>query len=306
MPAPTVPADPLRRAAARAASLLALPALAGCSWGAALAGVTPAGARELDGLPYGDDPRQRLDVHVPHGTAPGRGWPVVVFFYGGSWNRGSRSDYRFVGRALASRDIVTVVADYRVYPQVRWPDFLRDGAQAVRWTRQRIAEHGGDPTRVVVAGHSAGAYNAAMLALDPRWLGEAGLAPARLAGLVGLAGPYDFLPIGNPEVRPVFFHPDYPPGTQPIGHARGFARPVFLGAAPSDTLVDPERNTVQLARRLRDAGTAVTERLYPRTSHVTLIASFAGPLRWLAPVLDDVAGFVHAARSIDTPGEGRS
>ncbi|MEB3214603.1 MAG: hypothetical protein VKL39_24855, partial [Leptolyngbyaceae bacterium] len=142
------------------------------------------------------------------------------------------------------------------------------------------------------AGHSAGAYNAAMLALDPRWLGEAGLAPRMLAGFAGLAGPYDFLPIENREVRPVFHHPDYPPRSQPIGFAARLPMPVFLGAAATDSLVDPQRNTVQLARRLREAGTPVTERLYERANHVTLVAALAGPLRWVAPVLDDLAGFV--------------
>lgn len=296
----------MRRVLARAVPLLALPALGGCSWGAALAGMTPAGGGELQGLPYGGDPRQRLDLHLPHGAAPAGGWPVVVFFYGGSWNRGSRSDYRFVGRALASRGVVAVVPDYRVYPQVRYPEFLRDGAAAVAWTRREIGARGGDVGRILLMGHSAGAYNAAMLALDPRWLPEAGAARNQLAGLVGLAGPYDFLPIGNPEVQPVFTHPAYPAGSQPIEHARGFERPVFLGAAPSDTLVDPQRNTAQLARRLREAGTPVTERLYDRTNHMTLIAAFAGPLRWLAPVLDDVAGFVHAAPSIRSPGQETS
>ncbi len=292
MTAPAARPDPLRRAAARAGALLAAAPLAGCSWGGALAATTPADVRVGEGLAYGDDPRQRLDVVAPAAT-PAGGAPVAVFFYGGSWNSGERADYRFVGRALASRGIVCVIPDYRVYPQVRYPDFLRDGARALAWTRRGIRAHGGDPARVFVAGPSAGAYNAAMLALDPRWLGETGLAPDALAGLVGLAGPYDFLPIENRAVRPVFHHPDTPPDSQPIRHASGFGRPVFLGTAATDPLVDPQRNTAQLARRLREAGTPVVERVYPRASHATLVAAFAAPLRWVAPVLDDVAAFVH-------------
>jgi acetyl esterase/lipase len=292
---PTMPNGPirtLRRVALRAGGLLAATPLAGCSWGAALASTTPADAREIEGLAYGDDPRQRLDLHVPAGASPAAPRPVAVFFYGGSWNRGDRRDYRFVGRALASRGIVAAVVDYRLYPQVRFPAFLHDGALAVAFLRREVAAHGGDPARLHVMGHSAGAYNAAMIALDPRWLAGVALAPEVLAGFVGLAGPYDFLPIGNPEVKPVFLHPDYPPGSQPIGHARGFPRPVFLGAAASDALVDPQRNTAQLARLLREAGTPVTERHYPRAGHATLVAAFAGPMRWIAPVLDDVVAFV--------------
>jgi acetyl esterase/lipase len=263
----------------------------------------PADDPGTDDLAYGDDPRQRLDLHLPDGPAPPGGRPVVVFFYGGSWNRGSRATYRFVGRALASRGFVTAIPDYRTFPQVRYPDFLRDGAAAIAWLRPRIARFGGDPARIVVAGHSAGAYNAAMLALDGRWLGEAGLAPSVLAGFAGLAGPYDFLPIVNPEVRPVFGHPDYPPGTQPIDHARGVRMPVFLGAAASDSLVDPDRNTGGLARRLREAGTPVVERRYERANHVTLVGAFAWPLRWIAPVLDDVTAFVRDATR-ETGGTG--
>lgn len=281
-----------RRLAARVGALLAATPLAGCSWGGALAAVTPSDARVEEGVAYGEDPRHRLDVVAPAAAPPG-GAPVVVFFYGGSWNRGERADYRFVGRALASRGIVTVIPDYRVYPQVRYPDFLRDGARAVAWTRRGIASRGGNPARLFVAGHSAGAYNAAMLALDPRWLGEVGLSPDGLAGFAGLAGPYDFLPIENPEVKPVFHHPDSPADSQPIRHVAGIRRPVFLAAAASDSLVDPNRNTAQLAARLREAGSTVVERLYPRANHVTLVGAFAGPLRWVAPVLDDVAGFVN-------------
>ncbi|RPH42884.1 MAG: alpha/beta hydrolase [Burkholderiales bacterium] len=281
-----------RRGLLAGAAALATAPLAACSWGGALAAVTPADARELPDQPFGEDPRHRLDVYVPAGTPPAAGWPVVVFFYGGSWNGGSRGTYRFVGRALASRGMLAVIPDYRVYPQVRYPEFLRDGARALAWTRRQLGGWGGDPARLFVAGHSAGAYNAAMLALDPRWLAEAGVPPGALAGFCGLAGPYDFLPIENPDVKPVFFHPDYPKGSQPIQYARGFDRPVFLGAASSDSLVDPKRNTAQLAGLLREAGTQVVERLYPRANHITLVGAFAGPLRWIAPVLDDVTAFV--------------
>ena len=287
-----LPPTPGRRIALRAsATALAAWPLAGCSWSGALASLTPGGAHEHTDLVYGEDPRQRLDVYVPEGPSPKGGWPVCLFFYGGSWNRGDRATYRFVGRALASRGLVAVLPDYRVYPQVRYPEVLRDNAAATAWVRRGIAKHGGDAERIVVAGHSAGAYNAAMLAFDARWLGEVGLAPSVFRGFAGLAGPYDFLPIANPDVKPVFFHPDYPSGSQPIDHLRGFSRPVLVGAPASDSLVDPERNSAQLARRLREAGAPVIHRRYGRANHITLVAAFAAPLRWIAPVLDDVADF---------------
>ncbi len=244
---------------------------------------------------YGPLARHRLDIYRPAAPAPAAGWPVVVFFYGGSWTDGERADYRFVGRALAARGVLTLVADYRLYPEVRYPEFLNDCALAAAHGLEHAARLGGDPRRVYVMGHSAGAYNAAMLALDPRWLRSAGRSPAELAGWIGLAGPYDFLPMKNRFTQPVFFHPNYPAGSQPVDYATRQSPRAFLGAALSDTLVDPQRNSVGLASRLQAAGAPVTLKLYERVNHVTLAAAMAWPLRWLAPVLDDVVAF------IDTP-----
>lgn len=250
-------------------------------------------------LEYGSDPRERLDVYQPRppaGTqAPRAGYPVVVFFHGGSWSNGERRDYRFIGEALASQGIVAIVAEYRLYPQVRYPDFLKDCARAAAWARREAPRYGGDARRLYVMGHSSGAYNAAMLALDPRWLASAGLAPSALAGWIGLAGPYDFLPIASTAAQPVFNHPDYPAGSQPIDYASKAAPRTFLGTAATDEVVNPERNTKQLADKLRAAGVPVTLRVYPRASHYTLIGAFARPLRTMEPVLADVVKFVRGA-----------
>jgi acetyl esterase/lipase len=152
-----------------------------------------------------------------------------------------------------------------------------------------------NPRRVFVMGHSAGAYNAAMLALDARWLAGQNLAPQQLAGWIGLAGPYDFMPIQNTEVRPVFQHPDTPADSQPVRHADQSRLPAFLGAVPMDELVNPQRNTAQMARVLQASGAPVTLKWYEGASHAGLVGAFARPLRWMAPVLDDVVRFVHSA-----------
>lgn len=242
------------------------------------------------GIAYGEGERRRLDVYAPAGAIEPA--PVVVFFYGGSWNNGSRSDYAFVGHALASRGMVTVVADYRLYPEVRYPAFLEDSAHAVAWAAREIGRYGGNPQRLFVMGHSAGGYNAAMLALDARWLRGAGADPSMLDGWIGLAGPYDFIPIINPDVRPVFHHPDTPPESQPVNQVTGASPPALLIAASNDMLVNPERNTGGLAERLRQAGVWVAERYYDRVGHATLIASLSPPLRGFAPTLDEIERFV--------------
>ncbi|MGY2331892.1 alpha/beta hydrolase [Pseudomonas sp. SDT2931_S440] len=265
--------------------------LAACSPIKVLNALTPTSTfTKTSSLAYGDDPRQKLDIYRPVTALPDA--PVVVFFYGGSWNSGSKDDYGFVGEALASRGIVVVIADYRLYPQVRYPLFLQDGAQAVAWAYQHSAEYGGDPRKLYVMGHSSGAYNAAMLALDPQWLAGVGLSPSVFKGWIGLAGPYDFLPIENRDVRPVFFYPDSPPDSQPINHVSQSAPPSLLIASVDDNLVNPKRNTGGLAKKLRAAGVPVEEFYFTRTSHATLVASMSRPLRWLAPVLDRVTAFI--------------
>ena len=274
----------------------ALALLVACAPTAALNAVASReGAAPTQAVAYGPLARHRLDIYRPAMPAPAAGWPVVVFFYGGSWTDGERADYRFVGTALAARGVLTLVADYRLYPEVRYPEFLNDCALAAAHGLEHAARLGGDPQRVFVMGHSAGAYNAAMLALDPRWLRSAGHAPDELAGWIGLAGPYDFLPMKNRFAQPVFFHPNYPAGSQPVDYAARHSPRAFLGAALTDTLVDPQRNSVGLASRLQAAGAPVTLKLYERVNHVTIAAAMAWPLRWLAPVLDDVVAF------IDTP-----
>src|SRR4051812_3994870 len=271
--------------------------MSACSPLAAVNALTPSGTYALtENIAYGPAARNRLDVYEPRagddGLPPVTGYPVVVFFYGGTWTSGQRADYRFVGEALASRGIVAVIADYRLYPQLRYPDFLTDCASAVAWAVREAPRFGGDPKRLYVMGHSSGAYNAAMLALDARWLKAAGVSPSSLAGWIGLAGPYDFLPMTNVEAQPVFFHPEYPPGTQPIDYASNAAPRTFLAAGSKDDVVNPERNTHQLADKLTAAGVAVTLKLYPDAGHATLIGAFSRLLRNVAPVLDDVAAFV--------------
>jgi len=266
-------------------------ALSACSPVKVLNALTPSQTYDkTTGIAYGDDPRQMLDVYVPRHALAGA--PVVVFFYGGSWNSGSRDDYTFVGEALASRGIVAVVADYRLYPQVRYPLFLEDSARAVAWTRTHIREFSGNAQRMYLMGHSSGGYNAAMLALDANLLGAVGMSPKDLRGWIGLAGPYDFLPIENPDVRPVFFWPLSPPQSQPINHVSRGAPPALLIAASRDDLVDPARNTAGLARKMREVGVSVQDLYYSRPSHITLVATLSRPLRGLAPVLDQVVGFI--------------
>jgi len=247
--------------------------------------------RATTNVAYASGPRQTLDIYQP--AAGGEPAPVVVFYYGGNWESGARADYRFVGEALASRGFIVIIPDYRLYPDVRFPDFLSDGAQAVRWTLDHIADYDGDPRRVFLMGHSAGGYIAAMLALDDQYLCASGADPRQVRGLIGLAGPYDFLPLQARVPKLVFGFPDTPVTTQPIHFVTAAAPPALLLTGKDDDLVDPG-NVPRLATRLRKDGVRVDEIVYSELGHRTLVAALAAPLRTLGPVLDDVAGFINA------------
>ncbi|MBU1304433.1 MAG: alpha/beta hydrolase [Alphaproteobacteria bacterium] len=241
---------------------------------------------------FGDLPRHKLDIYAPRlsGRPPKGGLPVVVFIYGGSWAEGERGDYEFVGRALAAQGFVTVVADYRLVPEVEYPGFLEDCALAFAWVIGNIARHGGDPQRIALMGHSAGAYNAAMLALDPAYLGRAGLL-AHVRCVVGLSGPYDFFPFDGAISMRTFGAVAEPMLTQPVHFVAPGAPPMLLATGERDGLVYP-RNTVELARRLRVVGVAVEERHYPGLGHPGPLLALARPLRGLAPVLKEVVDYL--------------
>ncbi len=278
---------------------LTVPWLSACSPSGILAALTRFGGETRLGVSYGTHERHKLDIYRAQGDqASQAGAPTVLFFYGGSWNSGERGNYAFVGKALAARGITTLIADYRLYPEVRFPDFLNDCALAAAWTLREVARLGGDPKRVFVMGHSAGAYNAAMLALDARWLRKQGVDPSQWAGWIGMAGPYEFLPITNPEAQPVFFHPNYPPLTQPIEMVSASAPRTLLLSARTDVLVNPIRNSAALAERLRRANVAVEHSSFDRVNHQTLIGALASPLSWLAPVAESVERFVGVSESV--------
>jgi acetyl esterase/lipase len=270
--------------------LLLLPGLlGGCSSADLVNALAPRDDfRLVANVAYGEDARQKLDLYLPVGASRPR--PVVVFFYGGNWQEGSKEEYLFLGESLAGRGFVVVIADYRLYPEVRYPAFLQDCAAATRWTLAHVAEYGGDPKRLSLMGHSAGAYNALMLALDPEWLGPD---RARIRSAVGLAGPYDFLPLTDPAIQMVFSTESDLTRTQPITYVDGTAPQVLLATGRLDTTVSPG-NVDRLAARIRAKGGSVETEYYALLGHITLIGSFARPLRFVTPVLDDVTRFLEA------------
>ncbi|WP_443111457.1 alpha/beta hydrolase [Burkholderia sp. FERM BP-3421] len=244
-------------------------------------------------LAYGDGPRHALDVYAPARRPGGAPVPLVVFFYGGSWQSGRRSDYKFVGEALASRGCVAVIPDYRLYPDAVFPAFVEDAAAAVRWARDHAVELGADPSRLFLMGHSAGAQIAAMLATDARFLAEHEISKRDIAGVIGLAGPYDFLPLRDETLMRIFPEPARA-ASQPINFVDGGEPPMLLASGANDTTVRPA-NTDRFAARLQEAGSVVRVKHYAGVGHAVLVGAFGLPVRPFVPLLDDVTAFIASA-----------
>lgn len=237
-------------------------------------------------IAYGEHLRQRLDIYRP--VHAQKNIPVVVFFYGGAWDSGRRQDYTFVGQALASRGYLVVIPDYRLVPDVRFPDFLLDCASAVRWTRHNAERWGGDGNRIVLVGHSAGAYNAAMLALDSRFLGGDHKA---VRGFVALAAPLDFLPLDDPASIAAFSHWPRLDETQPVNFVTRTTPPALLLHGEADERVRV-RNSRRLKMLMDAAGARAELRIYPGVSHAGILLALAEVFRGMAPALDEIDRFV--------------
>ncbi|MFZ4502232.1 MAG: alpha/beta hydrolase [Burkholderiaceae bacterium] len=240
-------------------------------------------------LSYGSSERQRVDVYQA-----GRRKPLVIFFYGGSWNSGSRTDYRFVARAFNDLGYSVAIPDYRLTPEALYPDFLKDSAQAISLLINRAEEFGADPQRVILVGHSAGAYNAMMVALDQRWLSPEDR--QRIRGVIGLASPVNFLPIQLPAARLAFHWPNTPRDSQPIEHVSSSSPPILFINANNDPLVDPRINSIAMAEKLRAANVYVEVENFDgplgMINHARLVATLSPTFQFLSPTLDKSRVFI--------------
>lgn len=270
------------------AGVLAL-SLAACSPLTVINTASPSGHFErTSDVPYGELPRQRLDVYVPKSLrAPA---PLVIFFYGGGWRDGDKTDYEFVASSLTDAGNIVVIADYRLFPDVVFPTFVEDSAMAAAWALQNVERLGANPDEVFVMGHSAGAHIAALLALDRQYLAAVGIDHQPFAGLIGLSGPYDFLPIESGYLLDVF--PEkLRDESQPVNYVSSRAPRTLLIHGSDDTTVRPS-NSRSLANALRSAGVDVTTTFYDDVGHARVVVALAPPLDFLSGTLDDSIAFI--------------
>lgn len=290
---PTASRPRARRIVAAALLLAGGALLAGCQ--AALfsglnASSSKAGVVVTHDVVFDAEHHLALDVFQPKNATDA---PVVVFFFGGSWKSGKRQWYAWVGEALAKRGLVVVIPDYRLWPQVKMKGFMQDGAHAVAWAHAHAGEYGGNPQQLFVMGHSAGAQIGALLATDARWLNAVGMQPRQLSGFIGLAGPYDFLPLTDKDYVDMFGSThEQQLQSQPVHFVDGDEPPMLLMQGTADKVVAP-KNTASMARALRAKDEPVEVKMFPDIGHLAILFSMSRPFRGKAPVIDDAVDFIH-------------
>ncbi len=265
--------------------------LAGCSPLVLLNALSGSAHYErFESLAYGDGERQSVDVYRPVHIQAGA--PLVVYFYGRAWRDGHKEEFRFVASSLTRAGFVVVLPDYRLYPEVRFPAYVEDGARAVAWAVANAARFGADSSKLYLMGHSAGAQIAALLSLDSRYFNAAGIDRAAVAGLIGLSGPYDFFPTDSEYLLDLF-----PESTrfdsQAINFVTDEAPPTLLIHGGADDLVEAG-NSLRLAGKLESAGVAVTLRSYEGVGHGRVVVALAPPLDFIAATLDDSILFINS------------
>ncbi len=271
------------------APLCSLLALSGCS-GADLLNFTipKSGYTVHKDIAYGTDKSQKLDVYVP--DVKRASGCVVLFFYGGSWQTGSKDKYLFAGEAFSSLGCIAVLAEYRRYPEVSYPTFLHDSAKALAWTHAHAAEYGGSAANIYVAGHSAGAYNAMMLAADQSLMKAEGGNSSWIRGVIGIAGPYDFLPFVDDNIKAIF-RTVRAEDTQPVNYVHANMPPVLMATGDEDTEVLP-RNSIRMAAKMEKSGNTPEVKIYKGVGHVGIALSLARGFRHKTSVLTDTADFI--------------
>ncbi|MBL4789199.1 MAG: alpha/beta hydrolase [Kordiimonadaceae bacterium] len=257
-------------------------------------------------ISYGGKYRQQLNIYSINNSPTGETEekrPVIIFFYGGSWKTGNRADYLFVAERLAELGYIVVVPDYRTYPEVSFPGFIEDGALAVKWVFENIRQFGGNEKQIFLAGHSAGAHIASMLAFNRQYLRDAGAATIAVKGVIGLAGPYAFRPSRTKSIAPIFAHLKNENIARPISFVDGKAPPMLLLHGASDTTVG-RFNSDQMAAAIGRSGGTATKIIYPKIGHIGILLALSRPFKNKAPALKDIATFINRQISKKMPAQG--
>ena len=251
----------------------------------------------VSAVEYGSHARQKLDIYLPITTQKSSSIKssalkkVIIFYYGGNWDSGARADYKFAAEALASLGHIVVVPDYRVYPDVLFPGLMTDPVSVAKWVKMNIKKYNGDNNKIFLAGHSAGAHIAVMMAINPEYLAKELLKPSDYAGVIGLAGPYDFLPLKSDRLKTIFGPEAEQWKSQPINFVDGKNPPLFLAIGTKDNTVWP-RNSINLAKKIKEKNGLVEVHEFAGYGHIDMVAKLARPLRGNGELLKSVITFI--------------
>lgn len=243
------------------------------------------------GIPYGTHARNRLDVYFPHAAREPA--PIILFLYGGGWTSGAREMYGFAGAALAARGFVTVIPDYRLYPEVTYPDFMADTAHAYLWAQTYLARSGTGDAPLFIMGHSAGAHIGALLAYDRTYITEIGGNSGLISGFIGLSGPYGYDPTTHERSRKVFSNAESAAQVQPVEQVSAPAPPALLMHGSNDTVVKV-LNAHRMRQALESAGSTARVIEFKNAGHTDLMVALSRLYRWRVPVLEQIAAFIDA------------
>lgn len=215
---------------------------------------------KIKGQSFGSGPRDTLDIY--RAKKPKTDAPVLVFIHGGAWEAGSKDLYKFLAEGFTKSGYDIVLPNYRLYPEAKFPNFLDDNANAVAFTAKAFP---GRP--LVLAGHSAGAYNALMLALRDEFLAKAGIKLCEtVIGVISLSAPVGVLPLEGERLIEIF--PDRHAGEDGILNiVKSPTLPFFLGHGENDTTVNPVNSTL-LAEKIIARGGRAEVKIYPDLSHI--------------------------------------
>ncbi len=264
-----------------------------CSPIKVLNSLVPENSYELvSAIKYGANARQKLDIYLPKSANKSATFKkVIIFYYGGNWDSGERADYKFAAEALVSHGYIVVIPDYRVYPEVLFPGFMADPVSAAKWVKTNINKYNGDANKVFLAGHSAGAHIAVMMTINPEYLARAALKPNDFAGVIGLAGPYDFLPLTSDRLKIIFGAEAERWKSQPIHFVDGKNPPLYLAIGTKDNTVWP-RNSINLAKKIKEKNGLVEVHEFAGYGHIDMVAKLAKPLRGNGKLLKSVITFI--------------
>ncbi len=259
-----------------------------CVMTASAFGKKPSKIREDFDLAYGKHERQKLDVvwSVENTAAP-----VVVFFHGGSWRWGVKDFYREIGEEFAKHGVTCILADYRLYPEVRFPAFVEDAATVLKWTRDHVDRYNGDPSNIFLMGHSSGAHIISHLALDEKYLEAIGGDFSWIKGVVGMSCPYTFQPSSEWMYKDIFFPLADSPLVLPISHVDGDEPPFLVLHGRHDYLVDVKQAEA-FVKRIESKGGEVTHKIFNFHGHFSLTRRITS---WYMPprgILHEVLAFV--------------